>query len=62
MKQKSAAIAKQIEELKAKLTDERRKEAEAQEALMLKLVRKAGCQAEVIGFARRLIDQKHAEK
>lgn len=61
MKSKSTEIAKQIEELKTRLAEEKRKEAEAQEALMLKLVRKAGCQVEVISFARRLIDQKRAE-
>lgn len=62
MKPKSNQIAKQIEELKARLVGEKRKEAEAQEALMLKLVRKAGCQAEVIAVARQQIDLKRAGK
>lgn len=62
MKSQSTEIEKRIEALKSKLAAEKRKEAEAQEAAMLKLVRKAGCQAEVIAFAKRLIDQKRAEK
>jgi len=61
MKSKTNKIEAQIEELKAKLAEQKRREANALEAEMLRLVRKAGCQHEVIGFAQRLIDQKRAE-
>ena len=58
MKSKTKQIETQIEELKAKLVEQKRREADALEAEMLRVVRKAGCQREVIGFAQRLIDQK----
>lgn len=58
MKSKTNKIEAQIEELKAKLAEQKRREADALEAEMLRVVRKAGCQREVIGFAQRLIDQK----
>lgn len=61
MKQKSAAIAKQIEELKVKLADQKRRELEALETEMLRLIRKADCHAAVIGFAKRQIDQQRTE-
>jgi hypothetical protein len=61
MKSKTKKIEAQIEELRAKLAEQKRREADALEAEMLRLVRKAGCQREVIGFAQRLIDQKRAE-
>ena len=58
MKSKAKKIEAQIEELRAKLAEQKRREADALEAEMLRVVRKAGCQREVIGFAQRLIDQK----
>lgn len=62
MKSKTNKIEAQIEELKAKLAEQKRRDADALEAEMLKVVRKAGCQREVIGFAQRLIDQKRTER
>lgn len=58
MKSKTKKIEAQIEELRAKLAEQKRREADALEAEMLRLVRKAACHREVIGFAQRLIDQK----
>jgi hypothetical protein len=62
MKSKTKKIEAQIEELKAKLTEQKRREADALEAEMLRVVRKAGCQREAIGFAQRLIAQKQTER
>lgn len=62
MKSKTKKIEAQIEELRAKLAEQKRREADALEAEMLRLVRKAACQREVIEFAQRLIARKQTER
>lgn len=58
MKAKSNRIEQQIVELRTKLLAQKRKESDALEAEMLRVVRKAGCQREVIELAQRLLAEK----
>jgi len=62
MKSKTKKIEAQIEELRAKLAEQKRRDADALEAEMLRLVRKAACHSEVIEFAQRRIAQKQTER
>lgn len=55
---KSTDIAEQIAALKAKYDEAQRKEAAAQEAEMIRLVRRAGCHREVIEMAKQRLGSK----
>jgi hypothetical protein len=62
MKSKSQKLAAKIEALNAELAAAKQAEADAADRELLKLIHKANCREEVIGFMRHVLDQQRTEK